>query len=200
MLKRTHMALPLESTPHLIGLSQQVEQALAGEHPEVLAAVRDAQNTWKGLHDRLIAIIVGFLDDAVQQGSDLAELLERVRLRTTVGVPNTATAAPDPHKIAALLRSHGAVGSVHVTESAVVFEHACGSGQQYWRNHPETPKTREGEVPGVPAGLPRYCARCIDTVDALGTAGWLVTPPSSLEERCRWTVPVSIQQRFADPK
>ncbi|MFZ9817704.1 MAG: hypothetical protein ACO3D9_00520 [Ilumatobacteraceae bacterium] len=175
---------------HLEHLGDQVERLLGGEHPEVLAVVRDAQATWKGLHDRLIAIIAAYIDDAVEEGAELAMLLERVRRRTTVGVASVVTVRPNPERIAALLRSHGAVGDVRSEDNSVVFEHACGSGQQYWRSHPATAKVRDGEVPGVPGGVPRYCARCIDTINALGEGGWRVDPPASVDGRCRWTLTV----------
>lgn len=181
-----------DDVPHLEPLSRTVELALEGRYPMVLAAVREAEATWKGLHDRLIAIIVGFLDEAVEQGAELSEVLEAVRRRTTVAVPDTSSSAPSPLKIAALLRSHGAVGTVHHRDESVEFEHSCGSGQHHWRNNPSVAKVKPGEVDGVPAGLPRYCARCIDTVNALGTGGWQITPPESVEGRCRWTVPVGI--------
>ena len=68
----------MEDALHLTPVASQVETLLAGREPEVLVLVQDAQDRWKGLHDRLIAIIAACIDDAVDNGAELAPLLNRI--------------------------------------------------------------------------------------------------------------------------
>jgi len=176
----------MEDALHLTPVASQVETLLAGREPEVLVLVQDAQDRWKGLHDRLIAIIAACIDDAVDNGAELAPLLNRIHERTSVGVDQLVSATPSAGSVAALLRTHNSTGSVTRDADVVVFEHECGSGLVHWRNNPGVTKVREGEVPGVPAGVPRYCARCMNTIAAVGKGSWRVTPPTSPDGRCRW--------------
>ena len=176
----------MEDALHLTPVASQVETLLAGREPEVLALVQDAQDRWKGLHDRLIAIIAACIDDAVDNGAEPAPLLNRIHERTSVGVDQLVSATPSAESVAALLRTHNSRGSVTRNADVVVFEHECGSGLVHWRNNPGVTKVREGEVPGVPAGVPRYCARCMNTIAAVGKGSWRVTPPTSPDGRCRW--------------
>jgi hypothetical protein len=79
---------------------------------------------------------------------------------------------------------------VHVSTETVTFKHDCGSGLAHWRNNVTVAKVAAGEVVGVPAGVPRYCARCIHTINAVGNGTWRVSPPESPAGRCTWEVDV----------
>ena len=68
------------------------------------------------------------------------------------------------------------------------FRHACGSGGRYWRDNPDVAKVADGEVPGVPGGRPRYCARCVRSITAHGGDAWTVEPPAEPGEPCTWRV------------
>ena len=94
----------------------------------------------------------------------------------------------DAAEIAALLRSHGSVGTVSVDGEVTTFRHACGSGGRYWRDNPDVAKVAEGEVPGVPGGRPRYCARCVRSIAAHGGDAWTVEPPAEPGAPCTWRV------------
>jgi len=180
----------MNDVPHLRPVSMQVEQRLNGEHPEVMRLISESEQQWKALHDRLISIISACLDEAVERGVNLEAFLGGVHRRSSVGVERLVSTRPTPESVASLLRSHHSVGEVRVGEGTVIFEHDCGSGLVHWRNNPDVAKVREGEVAGVAAGVPRYCARCIHTITAVGQGSWRVTPPRSTAERCTWEVDV----------
>src|SRR5665647_3491885 len=128
---------------------------------EALALVDAEHAAWRGLHDRLIALIAAFVDDATESGRPLQDVLEGAAARTTMGVDQLVGTRIDAASIAALLRAHGSVGDVEVAEGATVFRHECGTGLALWRRNPELATVTEEEVAGVPAGRPRYCARCM---------------------------------------
>lgn len=169
-------------------LPERLAEMLGAERPDVLAMVGTEHAQWHDLHDRLIAIVVALLDDAVERGEELAGLLERLITRTSVGVDRLVGAAPTPEAVAALLRSHHSVGTATADPDKVTFVHDCGTGLAFWRRNPTAPTVFEGAVPGVPGGVPRYCARCITTIDAFGQGHWRVRPPQSPEGRCTWEV------------
>lgn len=170
-------------------LPERLAEALAGDRPEALALVVGEHGRWHELHDRLIAIIAALLDDAVDRGEALAPLLERVIARSSVGVDELVGSVPTPESVAALLRSHHSVGTVETSPGEpVAFVHDCGSGLAYWRRNPQVTTVSADDVPGVPAGVPRYCARCIATIDAFGGGRWRVQPPAGPGGRCRWEV------------
>jgi hypothetical protein len=142
---------------------------------EVLALVDAEHAAWRGLHDRLIALIAAFVDDATDSGRPLQDVLEGAAARTTMGVDELVGTRIDAASIAALLRAHGSVGDVAVAEGSTVFR------------HPDLATVTEEEVVGVPAGRPRYCARCMHTISAFGDS-WSVEPPASPADTCMWTV------------
>jgi hypothetical protein len=154
---------------------------------EALALVDAEYAAWRGLHDRLIALIAAFVDDATESGRPLQDVLDGAAARTTMGVQELVGTRVDLASIASLLRAHGSVGDVEVAEEATVFRHECGTGLALWRRNPDLATVVEGEVKGVPAGRPRYCARCIHTISAYGDS-WSVEPPASPADTCVWTV------------
>jgi hypothetical protein len=173
---------------HLNSLTDQVASLLGGERPELLEAVSTAQQQWRGLHDRLIAIIAACVDEAVENGQELEPYLAAIHQRTSIGVENLVSSTPNPTAIAALLRAHNSTGDVTIKEDKVVFDHQCGSGLVHWRSNPNVSKVLPGEVDGVPAGVPRYCARCMFTIASVGQGAWRVSPPSTPDGRCRWEI------------
>jgi hypothetical protein len=88
-------------------------------------------------------------------------VIARLIGETSVGIDDPVGSTIDAVEIAALLRAHGSVGTVAVDGDVTTFRHACGSGGRYWRDNPDVAKVADGEVPGVPGGRPRYCARCV---------------------------------------
>lgn len=174
----------LEPLPDLLGA------LLGDEHPDVQLLVREEHRRWHDLHDRLIAIISALIDEAVDSGLDLQQLLDGVTARTTVGVEDLIGDLPDPADIAGLLRSHHSTGTVEVGSTAAEFVHECGSGLAHWRRQPDVSLVVEGEVQGVPAGVPRYCARCIHTIRSVGGERWTVRPPSDPSQPCTWLLDV----------
>ena len=171
---------------HLLPLPEQLRRREPPVPADVLALVEAEHARWRQLHDRLIALIAALLDVAVAGGRPVAEVIDELIAGTTVPL-DTLVAGLDPADIAGLLRAHGSTGSVTVDGPGTTFRHECGSGLRYWRDNPDTPKVAEGEVPGVPGGRPRYCARCIRTITGNGP-GWTVDPPADPGERCTWTV------------
>ncbi len=168
-------------------LPERLSELLGDERPDVLALVGAEHASWHELHDRLIAIIVAFLDDAVESGEELGPLLERVVARSTVGVGELVGQVPDPESVAALLRAHHSVGiGSDDPAGTAVFDHDCGTGLAWWRRNPDAPTVADDEVSGVPGGVPRYCARCIVTIDSFSGGRWRVQPPPSPAGRCRW--------------
>jgi hypothetical protein len=172
---------------HLLPLPDQLRRREPPVPPDVLALVDAEHARWRALHDRLIALIAALLDVAVAGGRPLAEVIDELIAGTTVPLDTLVAAGLDPADVAGLLRAHGSTGSVAVEGPTTTFTHECGSGLRYWRDTPGTPTVAEGEVPGVPAGRPRYCARCIRTIAGQGP-GWTVDPPADPGERCTWTV------------
>ena len=154
---------------------------------EVLALVDAEHAAWRGLHDRLIALLAAFVDDATEQGRPLQEVLEGAATRTAMGVDELVGTRVDAASIASLLRAHGSLGETEVTAATTVFRHECGTGRALWRQNPDLATVSEGEVEGVPGGRPRYCARCMHTIGAFGDS-WVVSPPASPADRCTWTI------------
>jgi len=173
--------------PHLVPLPERLREVDPDVSDAVIGLVTAEHDRWRQLHDRLIALIASLLDVAAQD-RELAEVINQVIGSATVSLDELIGTGVDPVEIAALLRSHGSKGTVEVGDDAVVFRHACGSGQHFWRQNPETAKVEPGEVPGVPAGRPRYCARCIRSIAVHGGAAWTVDPPADAVEPCTWTV------------
>lgn len=157
-----------------------------GPSDEVLALVEAEHERWRNLHDRLIGIIAATIDVAVAHGVPLQQVLDEAVAGTRTGVP--VPAQVEPTAIAALLRAHGSVGDVVESVDAVEFRHECGSGQKFWRDHPDTATVVAGEVDGVPAGRPRYCARCIHAIGAHAAGRWTVEPPEDPSGHCTWRV------------
>jgi hypothetical protein len=172
---------------HLLPLPDQLRRIDPPVPAEVLALVDAEHARWRQLHDRLVALIAALLDVAADGGRPVAEVIDALIAGTTVPLDTLVTAGLDPADIAGLLRAHGSTGAVDVDGARTTFRHECGSGLRYWRDNPDTPKVAEGEVPGVPGGRPRYCARCIRTITGHGP-GWTVDPPADPGERCTWTV------------
>ncbi len=173
---------------HLVPLPDQLRRLEAPPSAEVLALVDAEHARWRGLHDRLIAMIATLLDVATDAGRPVREVIEDVVTGTNVPLDSLVGVRIDPAEIAGLLRAHGSTGSVREEAGTTVFRHQCGTGLRYWRANPDTPTVVEGEVPGVPAGSPRYCARCISTIHGHGGPQWQVTPPTDPTQCCTWTV------------
>jgi hypothetical protein len=173
---------------HLDPLPDRLRRHVPPLPEDVLAMVDEEHGRWRQLHDRLIGLIAALIDVAAD-GRPVREVIEELLAGTKVSLDTLVDARIDPAEIAALLRAHGSVGTVTVDEAGTTtFRHACGSGQRYWREHPDTPTVAEAEVPGVPGGRPRYCARCMSTIAAHGRGQWTVDPPGSPEGHCTWTV------------
>lgn len=157
--------------------------------PEDVLRLVDAEHArWRQLHDRLVGLIAALIDVAAEDGRPVRDVIEALLAGTKVSLDTLVDARIDAEEIAALLRAHGSTGSVSVEVGTTTFRHECGSGQRYWRDHPDTPTVAEGEVPGVPGGRPRYCARCISTIAAHGRGQWTVDPPEDPEGHCTWAV------------
>lgn len=174
-------ALSLSQLPDLL---RQLDPPVSAE---ALALVEAEHASWRGLHDRLIALLAAFVDDAVEAGRPLQQVLEGAAARTTMGVDELVGTRVDAAGIASLLRAHGSLGEVEVIETATVFRHECGTGLALWRKHPGLATVKEGEVDGVPSGRPRYCARCMHTISAFQDR-WVVSPPASPADTCTWTI------------
>lgn len=172
---------------HLDPLPDQLRRRRPPVPDDVLALVEAEHARWRQLHDRLVGLIAALLDVAAE-GRPVDDVIERLIARTQVPLDSLVDARIDPADIAALLRAHGSTGSVSVENDTTTFRHECGSGQRYWRDHPDAETVAEGEVPGVPAGRPRYCARCIRTIAGHGSGRWAVTPPTDPAGHCTWTV------------
>ena len=176
---------------HLVPLPEQLRALDPPVDPRVLAIVDAEHGRWRQLHDRLVALIVQLLDVAADD-RPVDEVIARLIGETTVGIDDLVGSTVDATEIAALLRAHGSVGTVTVEgdeDGAVTtFRHACGSGGRYWRDNPDVAKVADGEVPGVPGGRPRYCARCVRSIAAHGGDAWTVEPPAEPGEPCTWRV------------
>jgi len=172
---------------HLLPLPEQLRRLDPPAPADVLALVEAEHARWRQLHDRLIALIASLLDVAAAGGRPVREVIEELIAGTSVPLDTLVSQRLDPAEIAGLLRAHGSTGTVSVDGPTTTFTHECGSGLRYWRDNPGTPKVAEGEVPGVPGGRPRYCARCISTIHGHGH-GWTVDPPADPSRPCTWTV------------
>jgi len=176
-------------TLHLDSLPERLRRRDPPVPADVLELVETEHARWRQLHDRLVGLIAALIDVAAADGRPVREIIEQLLAGTRVSLDTLVDARIDPEEIAALLRAHGSTGSVTVDEAGTTtFRHECGSGQRYWRDHPDTPTVAEGEVPGVPGGRPRYCARCISTIAAHGRGQWTVDPPEDPLGHCTWTV------------
>ncbi|MFC4945040.1 hypothetical protein [Pseudonocardia sp. GCM10023141] len=159
--------------------------------PRVLALVDEEHGRWRALHDRLVALLVQLLDVA-SDGRPVTEVITRLIEDTSVGIddlldPGAGTGV-DAAEIAALLRAHGSLGTVAVDGPVTTFRHACGSGGRHWAANPDVTTVAEGEVPGMPGGRPRYCARCVTSIRAHAGDAWTVAPPEAPGQPCTWTV------------
>jgi hypothetical protein len=176
---------------HLNQLPDRLRSLYPPVDPAVLAIVDEEHGRWRTLHDRLVALIVELLDIA-SDGRPVAEVIDRLIGDTTVGIDSLIGAAEgggvDAREIAALLRAHGSVGTAETVGATTTFRHACGSGGHYWLEHPNVATVGDDEVAGVPGGRPRYCARCVRSIDAHAGGAWTVAPPSAAGELCTWTV------------
>lgn len=175
------------TAPHLVPLPDRLRSLDPPVDPRVLAIVDEEHGRWRTLHDRLVALIVELLDVAAD-GRTVDEVIDRLIGGATVGIDDLVGARVDAAEIAALLRAHGSVGTVEVDGPTTTFRHACGSGGRYWAANPDVATVAEGEVPGVPGGRPRYCARCIRSIDSHAGGAWTVTPPAAPDEPCTWRV------------
>jgi hypothetical protein len=165
----------------------RLDEILAGPPDEARDLLLAEHRQWHDLHDRLVSIIAACIDDAVDRGEALDALLGRVRDRTGVGVDSLVGTVPSAGSVAALLRAHHSTGAAAADGATVTFTHQCGSGLAHWRRSPGVALVAAGEVVGVPGGVPRYCARCISTIDAVGDGRWRVRPPSGPDgPPCRW--------------
>ncbi|MEU8250318.1 hypothetical protein [Nonomuraea sp. NPDC048916] len=173
--------------PHLTPLPERLRLMDPPPADAVLALVDEEHARWRQLHDRLISLIAGLLDIAAGDRA-LDDVISRLIGEATVGLDELVGTRIDAGEVAALLRAHGSVGTVEVHGATTTFRHACGSGGRYWRDNPATATVAEGEVPGVPAGRPRYCARCVRSIDAYGGRAWTVAPPAAPDVPCVWTV------------
>jgi hypothetical protein len=172
---------------HLRQLPEQLRLLSPPVDPRVLALVDEEHARWRALHDRLIALIAQLLDVA-SNGRSVEEVIARLIGETTVGIDDLVGTEVDAAEIAALLRAHGSVGTVEVDGPTTTFRHACGSGGRHWLQNPTVETVADGEVPGVPGGRPRYCARCIRSIAAHAGSAWTVTPPAAPGEHCTWQV------------
>jgi len=154
--------------------------------------VEDEFQAWRELHDRLIALIAAFLDDAVENGRPIADVLDSVVRRSSIGVTDLLGARIRPETVAALLRAHGSVGTVSSEAGQTTFRHECGTGLKLWRQNPTMPVLDDGEVPGVPGGTTRYCARCIHTISHGFGDAWRVAPPTDPSGHCTWSVATAV--------
>lgn len=181
---------------HLRQLPDQLRALDPPVDPRVLELVDAEHARWRGLHDRLVALIVQLIDvatDATGREHAVNDVITRLIGETTVGIDDLVGSgvSVDPAEIAALLRAHGSVGTVSSVGPTTTFRHACGSGGHYWRDNPDVAMVADGEVPGVPGDHPRYCARCIRSIASHAGDAWTVTPPDAAEDLCTWQVTVS---------
>lgn len=174
---------PLDLTP----LPERLRRLDPPPPDDVLALVEEEHARWRQLHDRLVALIAGLLDIAAA-GRPLAEVIDTLIGTAAVGLDELVGTRVEPAEVAALLRAHGSVGTAETRAGATVFRHACGSGGRHWLDNPDTPTVAAGEVPGVPEGRPRYCARCVRSIAVHGGGAWTVTPPPAPGIPCVWTV------------
>lgn len=188
---------PTPPGPHLVPLPDQLRQLDPAPEPRVLAIVDAEHARWRALHDRLVALIVELLDLAVEDRA-VNDVIQRLIGETTISIDDLVGSRVDPVEIAALLRAHGSVGEVDITPEATTFVHQCGSGGRYWLENPQVATVSGGEVPGVPPAVPRYCARCIASIDAHAHGAWTVTPPDQPHHRCTWTVLTPAASRSSD--
>ncbi|GAA0828077.1 hypothetical protein ACFQVD_36595 [Streptosporangium amethystogenes subsp. fukuiense] len=172
---------------HLIPLPERLRSLDPPPAEHVLALVEEEHARWRQLHDRLISLIAGLLDIAAT-GLPLNDVIDTLIGEATVGLDELVGTRIEAGEVAALLRAHGSVGTVETRGDTTTFRHACGSGQRYWRDNPGTATVAEGEVPGVPEGRPRYCARCVRSIATHGGSAWTVTPPPGPDVPCVWTV------------
>ncbi|SHK53372.1 hypothetical protein SAMN05443637_107227 [Pseudonocardia thermophila] len=172
---------------HLQQLPDQLRALDPPVDERVLALVEAEHARWRGLHDRLVALIVQLIDLAAEH-RPVTEVIDELIGGTTVHIDDLVGSRVDAREIAALLRAHGSLGTVEVDGDSTTFRHRCGSGGQYWRANPDVAKVDEGEVPGVPGGRPRYCARCVRSIQAHAGDAWTVQPPETAEELCTWVV------------
>ncbi len=178
---------------NLTPLPERLRQLRPTVPDEVLVLVDAEHQRWRQLHDRLIAMIATLIDVAAAD-RPLLEVIQAVVAGTSVPLDSLVDAGIDPADIAGLLRTHGSTGSVTVEGDTTTFEHDCGTGLRYWRDNPNTPQVADGEVPGVPGGRPRYCARCMFTIAGHGAGQWTVTPPADIGSRCTWTITPGAQR------
>jgi hypothetical protein len=173
--------------PHLAPLPEQLRRL--GAPDDVLALVTAEHDTWRELHDRLIGLIAALLDLACRD-RPVAEVIDDLIGSAAVPLDRLVSSGVDAGEVAALLRAHGSVGTATTDPATgdVEFRHACGTGQRYWRDVPDAATVADGEVPGVPGGRPRYCARCVRAITAHGGGAWTVSPPPDTVEPCVWRV------------
>lgn len=179
--------------PDLIPLPDRLRERRPAVPADVLDLVAAEHARWRALHDRLIAMIAALIDVAAADGRPVVRIIDEVVAATSVPLDDLVGAGIDAAEIAGLLRAHGSTGVVRTEGATTTFEHQCGTGLRYWRDNPTTPVVAAGEVPGVPAGSPRYCARCIRTIDGHGPSGpgepaWAVVPPADPSGHCTWIV------------
>lgn len=176
---------------HLLPLPEQLRRLDPPVREDVLALVSAEHAAWRGLHDRLIGLIAALLDIACEDQS-LEDVIDQVIEAAAVPLDQLVGRAVEARDVATLLRAHGSVGTVAVegegADRTVEFRHACGSGQRYWRDNPDATTVAEGEVAGVPAGRPRYCARCVRSIEAHAAGSWTVSPPPDAVQPCVWRV------------
>lgn len=175
---------PLDLTP----LPERLQGRTPPVPQDVLELVLAEHGHWRALHDRLIALIAALIDVAAADGRPVKEIIDAVVERTSVPLDDVVGSGVDAAGIAALLRAHGSTGAVTVDGATTTFVHECGTGLRYWKANPDTPTVADGEVPGVPGGRPRYCARCMVTIADHGAGDWTVQPPPDVGQRCTWAV------------
>lgn len=176
---------------HLHPLPERLRRLDPPVREDVLAIVSAEHAAWRGLHDRLIGLIAALLDIACEDRR-LEDVIDQVIEAAAVPLDQLVGRAVDPREVATLLRAHGSLGTVAVdgegADRTVEFRHACGSGQRYWRDNPDAATVAEGEVAGVPAGRPRYCARCVRSIEAHAAGSWTVAPPPDAVRPCVWRI------------
>lgn len=180
-----------EPPPHLTPLPDLLRALDPPVDPRVLALVDEEHARWRGLHDRLIALIAQLLDTA-SRDRPVADVIDELIDGASVPIDDLVGAEVDAAGIAALLRAHGSRGDVERRtdgdRTVTTFHHACGSGGQHWQDNPDVATVADGEVDGVPGGRPRYCARCVRSIAAHAGPAWTVAPPAAPGERCTWVV------------
>ncbi len=179
--------MPPPTDPRLAPLTDRLRALDPPPDPRVLALVDEEHARWRGLHDRLVALIARLIDVAAED-RPVAEVIDRLVEGASVGIDELVGSRVAAGEVAALLRAHGSVGTVEVDGPTTTFHHACGSGGRHWAANPDVATVADGEVPGVPAGRPRYCARCVRSIAAHAGAAWTVSPPAAPGEACTWVV------------